>query len=181
VNESFLIKNARVVTPTAVLERGWLFARDGKIRLMGTGAVPDVEADATLDANGLTLLPGFIDVHVHGGVGCEVMDASPDSLRSLAEFYATRGVSSFLATTWTDSHERIMAALEVIAELKGPQPEGATVLGAHSKARISTSRSRAHRTRRIFARRTGRRRSPFSTSTRSGCCPSRQNSTKTPG
>lgn len=120
-----------MITPTAVLARGWLYAQEGKIRLMGGAAVPRIPADETVDANGLTLLPGFIDVHVHGGVGREVMDASPDGLRALAEFYAQWGVTSFLATTWTESRERIMAALEVVAELQGPQPRGATILGAH--------------------------------------------------
>ncbi|MBL8155644.1 MAG: N-acetylglucosamine-6-phosphate deacetylase, partial [Anaerolineae bacterium] len=58
-------------------------------------------------------------------------DASPEVIRTLARFYAEHGVTSFLATTWTASGERIQAALENIAACAGPQPNGATLLGAH--------------------------------------------------
>ena len=59
------------------------------------------------------------------------MDASADALRTMAQFYAQHGVTSFLATTWTDSRPRIQAALEAIAAAQGRQPNGATLLGAH--------------------------------------------------
>ncbi len=131
MNESILIKNAQVITPTSHWAQGWLLIRERQIALMGQGEPPSLDAGETIDAGGLTLLPGFIDVHVHGGVGHETMDATPDALRALAQFYAQNGVTSFLATTWTESREAIMAALEVIAELQGPQPNGANMLGAH--------------------------------------------------
>src|SRR5262245_31276835 len=99
---SLLIKNARVVTPTMIWEQGWLLSRDGKIFRMGHGEVPDFDNVETIDADGLTLLPGFIDVHVHGALGHEAMDADADGLRTMAHFYAEHGVTSFLATTWTD-------------------------------------------------------------------------------
>ena len=131
MNESILIKNAHVITPTAHWAQGWLLIRERQITLMGEGRPPSLDAGETIDAGGLTLLPGFIDVHAHGGVGHETMDATPDALRALARFYAQNGVTSFLATTWTESREAIMAALEVVAELQGPQPDGANILGAH--------------------------------------------------
>jgi N-acetylglucosamine-6-phosphate deacetylase len=129
--KSLLIKNARVMTPATEWPQGWLFCQGRHIALMGAGEVPELSADETIDAGGRTLLPGFIDVHVHGGAGHEMMDATPDALRALARFYAQNGVTSFLATTWTESREAITAALEVVVELQGPQPDGATILGAH--------------------------------------------------
>ena len=131
MNQSILIKNAQIISPTAHWAQGWLLIRGRQIALMGSGEVPSLDADETIDADGLTLLPGFIDVHVHGAVGHETMDATPEALRALARFYAQNGVTSFLATTWTESREAIMNALEVIAELQGPQPDGANILGAH--------------------------------------------------
>jgi len=128
---SILIKNAQMMTSSSRRMSGWLLCQGKQIALMGAGDVPDLNADETIDAGGLTLLPGFIDVHVHGGDGHEVMDGKPDALRAVARFYARNGVTSFLATTWTDSREAITAALEVVAELKGPQPDGATVVGVH--------------------------------------------------
>ncbi len=119
------------MTPTAHIQRGWLLARDGQIAALGRGDSPtDIEAE-TIDAAGQILLPGFIDLHVHGGAGSEAMDASADALGTMAEFFARHGVASFLATTWTDSRERIQAALDTIAAAVGRQPNGATILGAH--------------------------------------------------
>lgn len=126
-----LIANAEIVTSTVHLERGWLLCQDGRIDRLNGGDAPTFDGIETIDAQGLTLLPGFIDIHVHGGVGHEVMDGQPDTLAQLARFYAEHGCTSFLATTWTDTRERIGAALKNIASKAGAQPDGATVLGAH--------------------------------------------------
>jgi N-acetylglucosamine-6-phosphate deacetylase len=131
MSSSILITNAKVITPTAVHERGWLFAEGRQIRLIGSSDAPDLTASTTIDARGLNLIPGFIDVHVHGAVGEETMDAKPDGIRAMAQFYAQHGVTGFFPTTWTDQHERILAALEMVAEMRGPQPNGATILGVH--------------------------------------------------
>jgi N-acetylglucosamine-6-phosphate deacetylase len=86
-----------------------------------------------IDGHGLTLLPGFIDVHVHGALGHEVMDADADGLAQMARFLAGHGVTSFLPTTWTGPRDRTLAALECIAEtMRRPRPPGAArILGAH--------------------------------------------------
>jgi len=59
------------------------------------------------------------------------MDATPESLEQLAQFYAQHGVTSFLATTWTDSGDRITAALHNAKACLGPQRNGATLRGVH--------------------------------------------------
>src|SRR4051794_30567006 len=119
------------MTPTAQIERGWLLTRDHSIAALGWGDPPENTDAQVIDAAGQTLLPGFIDVHVHGGAGTEAMDATRDALCMMAQFYARHGVTSFLTTTWTDSRSRIQAALEAIAAAQGQQPNGATILGAH--------------------------------------------------
>lgn len=128
---SLLITNARVITPDGILPRGWLLARGGRIAGLGAGQPPDAGDAELIEADGYTLLPGFIDLHVHGAMGHEAMDADPDGLRVMARFYAQHGVTAFLATTWTDSRERIAAVLEVAAGMLGPQPEGAALWGVH--------------------------------------------------
>jgi N-acetylglucosamine-6-phosphate deacetylase len=131
VPQDLLILNAMLVTPARLIPRGWLLCRDGRIAGLGEGEPPSFDNAATLDAGGRTLVPGFIDLHVHGSAGSEAMDGDPDGLRKMAAYYARHGVTGFLATTWTDSRERITRALETIAELIGAQPNGATLLGAH--------------------------------------------------
>ncbi|MCB7376930.1 amidohydrolase family protein, partial [Bariatricus massiliensis] len=72
------------------------------------------------DAEGKILLPGFIDIHIHGGYGNDAMDASVEGLQHLAE-NLSEGTTSFLATTMTQSEENINKALESIVAYKATQ------------------------------------------------------------
>jgi N-acetylglucosamine-6-phosphate deacetylase len=126
-----LYYNGRVIGATTTWERGWLLVEDPLIRAMGPGNPPSFDAAEMIDVQGLTVLPGFIDVHVHGAIGHETMDASPHAIREMAQFFAKNGVTSYLPTTWTESRETIMRALERVAEMQGPQQDGATLLGVH--------------------------------------------------
>jgi N-acetylglucosamine-6-phosphate deacetylase len=129
-----LIHNAQLFTPDHPGLTGWLLAENGSIRLLGLGEAPRFPGDAALqiiDARGINLLPGFVDVHVHGAMGHEVMDASPAGLEEMARFYASHGVTSFLATTWTASREALNRALDLVGELQGRMRGGATLLGVH--------------------------------------------------
>lgn len=126
-----LIENARIMTPTGLIERGWLLCRDTKIAAMEAGIARDIESAEKVDANGLILLPGFIDIHVHGALGHDTMDASEDGLHEMARFFARHGTTSFLATTWTDSAQRIEAALQMVSQIQGRQPGGASLIGVH--------------------------------------------------
>jgi N-acetylglucosamine-6-phosphate deacetylase len=127
-----LIHDARLFTPNHPGLMGWLLIEGGSIKAIGFGKTPDFDTSVqSLDAQGNNLLPGFIDLHVHGAMGHEVMDASPSGLEDMARFYASHGVSSFLATTWTANRSSIMNALELVEEMKGPIQAGATLLGVH--------------------------------------------------
>ncbi|MCL4858984.1 MAG: N-acetylglucosamine-6-phosphate deacetylase [Caldilineaceae bacterium] len=85
----------------------------------------------TLDAEGYTVLPGFVDVHIHGSDGVDVMDASPAGLATLASFLATHGVTSFLATTMTAPHDAIRNAVAAVATYMANPSAGARILGVH--------------------------------------------------
>jgi N-acetylglucosamine-6-phosphate deacetylase len=129
-----LIHNARLFTPTQPGLTGWLLIEGGLIKAIGFGNIPNFSDDASilsLDGQGNNLLPGFIDLHVHGAMGHEVMDASLSGLEEMARFYASHGVTSFLATTWTADRSSIMNALELVEEMHGPIRGGATLLGVH--------------------------------------------------
>lgn len=131
MEDTYLVKNAGLVTPGAFWEHGWLLWQGQTIAALGWGEPPAFEDVEVIDGRGFTLLPGFIDIHVHGAVGYEAMDANPDGLWAMARFYAQHGVTGFLATTWADSRERILKALQTIAQVQGRMPGGATLLGAH--------------------------------------------------
>lgn len=132
--EGILIRNARLYTPAGVYNPGWLLNEGGEIRTLGPGRAPAFNAAQVareVEAGGRHLLPGFIDLHVHGAVGHEVMDGNPEGIREMARHYARHGVTSFLPTTWTAAHESLMGALAAVEQVMGPTPDGATVLGAY--------------------------------------------------
>src|SRR5688500_14276306 len=114
-----IIYNAKLHTPNSSFH-GWLRWENSKITALGEGTPPDQEQ--MIDAQGLHLLPGFIDVHVHGALGYDTMNASPEGLRAMAAFYAQHGTTAFLPTTWTDSRERIIAALKNVKANLGTRP-----------------------------------------------------------
>lgn len=128
---SLLFTNVELITPSAHIPRGWLLTDGARIAALGWGDAPNSIGAEQIDGAGNILLPGFVDLHVHGGAGSEAMDGTADALVTMAQFYAQHGVTSFLPTTWTDSRDVIQKALEAIAEMQGPQPNGATILGAH--------------------------------------------------
>ncbi len=76
------------------------------------------------------LVPGFIDLHIHGAAGHDVMDASVQALANISLQLAKEGVTGFLATTMTAPRERIEAALAVIPEAI-KKVQGAAIFGVH--------------------------------------------------
>ena len=68
--------------------------------------------EETMDAKGKIVIPGMIDVHIHGGHGIDVMDADSEKLRFLSKQLLAEGVTSFFATTITQSNEAIENALK---------------------------------------------------------------------
>ena len=129
-----LIYNARIFGPTFEWNPGWLLTEGKSIRATGPGGRPEHLVSNGLqeiDANGAVLLPGFVDLHVHGAVGHEVMDASVEGLRETARFYARHGVTAYLPTTWTATKEAIQAALQAVAEVMAAGTGGAKILGVH--------------------------------------------------
>ncbi len=112
--------------------RGWLWAEGGAIRATGTGAPPAIGPGCeVLDAAGASLLPGFVDLHLHGAVGHDVTDGDAAGLRAIARFLVRHGVTAFAPTTWSASAEATLAAVESVAAVRGPVTGGAHVLGAH--------------------------------------------------
>lgn len=133
-SKRLLVYNAHLFGPVDSWQPGWLLVEGQVIRTLGPGSppqFPEGALDRAIDAGSRRLLPGFVDLHVHGAMGHEVMDASPEGLCEMARFYARHGVTGFLATTWTASRDDIRAALGAVQEVYGPVPGGATILGVH--------------------------------------------------
>lgn len=128
-----LLTNARVVSADAVLGSGWLTTSGTVIEALGAGQPPAGADDGRhlIDLDGATVLPGFVDVHVHGAMGHEVMDATVEGLTAMSAFFASHGVTAFLPTTWSASTGETMDALLAVAQVRSDGVPGAQVLGAH--------------------------------------------------
>lgn len=130
----WLIAGARVVAGDRIIDNGWVQVRDGIVERIGDHSLGDVPLGAgfeVVDAAGGTLVPGFIDVHVHGGAGHDFMDADANGLAEITRFHAKHGTTGILATSLTASRDELTAVLErVSAFMKGDMPH-AQVLGVH--------------------------------------------------
>lgn len=92
---------------------------------------PYNEKEVTKDYGDLRILPGFIDIHCHGAYGFDTNDANPDGLRKWAKGIVDEGVTSFLATTLTQSEEVLTNAVSNVAKVVEEGYEGAEILGIH--------------------------------------------------
>ena len=92
---------------------------------------PYNETEVTKDYGDLRILPGFIDIHCHGAYGFDTNDADPEGLRKWAKGIVDEGVTSFLATTLTQSEEVLTNAVSNVAKVVEEGYEGAEILGIH--------------------------------------------------
>lgn len=122
-----LIKNCNIIYLDKI-EKGSVLVENGKIKEINPSNVNDTEV---IDAEGLYLSPGFIDVHIHGAGGCDTMDGTVESINTIAKTIVQHGTTSFTPTTMTVAAEDIRKSMKVIKKLKEEGTEGANVLGAH--------------------------------------------------
>jgi len=122
-----LIKNCNIIYLNKV-ENGSILIENGKIKEINPITYCD---ENVLDADGLYVSPGFIDVHIHGAGGFDTMDGTTDAINAISKTIVKHGTTSFTPTTMTVSIEAIHKSMEVIKKLKETGTEGAHVLGAH--------------------------------------------------
>ena len=124
-----VLTGARILTPDDEIEGGSVIVEDGRIADVAPGLSVPAGAEV-VDLRGLTLAPGFIDIHVHGGGGFSLATRDAEEARSYARWVVAHGVTSFVASIVGETPEDGEAALRAIAEA-GPAEGGAELLGAH--------------------------------------------------
>lgn len=132
-NDLLLLKNARVILTDQVVEHTSVLIEQDRIQRIGTEGFPSA-IGSVLDLSGLTIFPGFIDVHIHGAVGVDTMDATVEDLLSVSHFLATQGVTSWLPTfvpAPRADYERAVSAIEGTMRQQAESSSGARVLGVH--------------------------------------------------
>lgn len=120
-----LIKNCRILNKDFNIENKDIYIRNGKIFFDGQNDGPEI------NASGLIVMPGLIDVHIHGFCGKNVSSATPDDLNYMSDMLLKNGVTSFLPTTTTLPGEELKLALKNISETMIKGTTGAQILGIY--------------------------------------------------
>lgn len=126
--DSYYIHNGLVVMPEQTTENGSVFLQEGKIAEIN-GPCP--QNAIIIDADGGYILPGFIDIHVHGGGGADFMDATVDAFHTAVRAHLAFGTTSICPTTMTCSDELLKKVIRCYREAKAQQTDGAEMLGMH--------------------------------------------------
>ena len=129
------VTNAKIVLPDRVVENACLLFDKKIIGLTAKDALP--EGTEIIDACGQTVIPGLVDMHIHGYLGEDASDGKLEGIKTMAEGVAKNGVTSFLPTTMTVSYNELRVAFEQIRTAmrlsSAPDWQGAQVLGVNAE------------------------------------------------
>ncbi|SDC87691.1 N-acetylglucosamine-6-phosphate deacetylase [Actinokineospora iranica] len=134
-----LIAGGRLVTPDGVLDDGWLLVDNGRIAALGTGEPP--RADERVDAGGGWVVPGFVDIHCHGGGGQAFMGTDPARARVAVDTHARHGTTTLLASLVSRPVPELACQIAALRELV----EDGLLAGVHLEGPfLSAARCGAH-------------------------------------
>jgi N-acetylgalactosamine-6-phosphate deacetylase len=131
----YYIQAKQVFTEKAIKDNHYVLIQDGIISDITEFADKNIPV---LDVRDYNLLPGFLDLHIHGREGCDIMDAKRSSIEIISTSLAKHGVVGFLGTTVTSTWNNSLAAFSALGEAYKNQPSGAQVLGAYNEGLFFT-------------------------------------------
>jgi N-acetylglucosamine-6-phosphate deacetylase len=138
-----IFTNARLIFADAIREGLEVVVEQGKIAAIREQSLAHRKHDV-IDLNGNYLAPGFIDLHVHGALGRDTMEASAEAFRSVCDFHASGGTTSLLLTTATAPLDEIVKVLQAVRDCR---PAISAIAGVHvegpfiSKAKAGAQRA----------------------------------------
>lgn len=130
-----VLTNGKVITPYRVIPHGGVVIEGrviaGVFSLDETGVVPD--GAKVVDVGGRVIAPGFVDIHVHGGGGAELMEGDPQAPSAMACAHARGGTTAIVPSTFASSMEDLYRVLDNIkaAREEADSGKGARILGIH--------------------------------------------------
>ena len=122
------ITNAQILTPHGWVESGTISFCDGRITSIKEGGIALSDKNVT-DAKGAYIIPGGIDLHVHGGGGHDFMECSEEAFRIATQTHLRHGTTAIYPTLGAASHEGMMQAIEITERLMA-EPNS-TIMGLH--------------------------------------------------
>jgi N-acetylglucosamine-6-phosphate deacetylase len=131
-NERYFLTNGTIITPYTVLPDSGLLIEGSKINsLFPMDSFYPCNGANILDVEGAFIAPGFIDMHLHGGGGADVMDGTPEAFATIAEIHAKGGATSIVPSTLTSSTQDLERAIGVFEEACKIENRGSRLLGLH--------------------------------------------------
>ncbi|MGH7143567.1 MAG: N-acetylglucosamine-6-phosphate deacetylase [Planctomycetota bacterium] len=141
MSDELIVRNGRIFTPEGWVSGRELVCRDGRIaaiRPVSAGAVLHLHAAPAsaavpriVDAEGGDIVPGFIDLHIHGAGGSDFMDATPYAVDVITAHHAAGGTTAMLATTAGQPFHRILEAAHNVAACRKEGRGACELLGLH--------------------------------------------------
>lgn len=129
-NQRLKIYNGKIITPFKTINQGTVLIIDGIISFVTEKNI-DVEDAFEIDAKGQYVAPGFIDLHVHGGGGCDFMDGTEKAFLTIAETHAQYGTTAMMPTTLSSSYNELIQTLELYQKAQLKNKKGAEFIGMH--------------------------------------------------
>jgi N-acetylglucosamine-6-phosphate deacetylase len=129
-----ILAGAHLVLPDRIVRAGHVRVRDGVIADVSASPLAALHGEEVVDLDGLFLAPGFIDMHIHGALGRDTMEADPEAFETICRYHASGGATSLCLTTIAAPLERLLAVIAAAREYQsGPRngKTGARVFGVH--------------------------------------------------
>ncbi|WP_028546476.1 N-acetylglucosamine-6-phosphate deacetylase [Paenibacillus taiwanensis] len=126
-----IIHHVNVLLPHQILSSATVRVTDGKIERIETQeTLPFDEEYERIDGKGMWLIPGMIDVHIHGANGYDMMDGTEESIQEVSLTCAATGCTSFLATTVSSTMDDLLNMIRSVKSVVGRE-RGAKIAGIH--------------------------------------------------
>ncbi|HHY32043.1 MAG TPA: N-acetylglucosamine-6-phosphate deacetylase [Firmicutes bacterium] len=129
-----IIRNADILTPRGIMVSGFLVIQDGRITKVGSHGESrhwSTAGHEVLDASGLTVVPGFVDIHAHGGGGHDVLEGTYEAVSAMCRAHARHGTTSIFPTTMAAPFSELVDAVHAVADAVRRGTGGAEALGVH--------------------------------------------------
>lgn len=125
-----ILQNVELVLPNKILSNVHVGIEKGKIVKIDADPISTYEEYQQIDCKGQRLIPGMIDVHIHGANGFDMMDGREESIQEVSRTCASTGCTSFLATSVSSTIEDLLAMIHSVKRVVGHEV-GAKIAGIH--------------------------------------------------
>ena len=126
-----ILAGAHLILPDRIVRAGQLRIEEGVIAEVSGGVIAPRPGEQVRDLDGLYLAPGFIDLHIHGALGRDTMEAATDAFDTICRHHAEGGTTALCLTTIAAPLQRLLAVIQAARDYRASPPRGARVLGVH--------------------------------------------------